>query len=339
MKLKNIQNKRKLELPAIDVGDQILVGKFKNTKATVTGFKTDKHGQPILKTNRGEKQLFKPRLKKLMVDEGLIQVPKSTLNNIKFILLYQLLWYAKNNFSGKRVLFKQCWDSLNTWMDKFPRPIPDEPFEPKTKIWSIDFEIQSLPEHYPKSSSTTIKFEINWTTDSKIHAAWNPKTSTIVIYPLSLDYIFKWPKPGSHPDDFSLAFKSLTESITHELRHAVQFLVLKHPYQTKTLKDYNLDQGEYYRSPVEFDPTIGSKADEFLNTWAIYYPVSSDLFSNKNFIKTLRHYVSDSKSNRFGRFPPSDFFVKLKSQSPEKYKLAVKKFVIELRRKVQLYVH
>ena len=49
----------------IAVGDEILAGKFKNSKRLVKGFKTDKHGQPVLKTDRGDTQLFKPRIAKL----------------------------------------------------------------------------------------------------------------------------------------------------------------------------------------------------------------------------------------------------------------------------------
>ena len=60
--------------PELSVGDRILKGKFKNSPAEITGFTQDKHNQPVLKTNRGEVQLFKPRVTKLMdkdVAEGL----------------------------------------------------------------------------------------------------------------------------------------------------------------------------------------------------------------------------------------------------------------------------
>ena len=58
--------RQRLDLPTIEVGDSVLIGKFKNRKATVTGFGTDKHGQPILHTTKGDQPLFKPRLAKLM---------------------------------------------------------------------------------------------------------------------------------------------------------------------------------------------------------------------------------------------------------------------------------
>ena len=56
----------KIVLP-IEVGDTILLGKFKNKVATVTGFDTDNKNQPIIKTNKGNTGL-KFRIKKL-IDE------------------------------------------------------------------------------------------------------------------------------------------------------------------------------------------------------------------------------------------------------------------------------
>ena len=64
MKIKDI-----LQLPNIEIGDEILVGKFKNRKATVTGFDIDDNNQPVLKTTKGDQKLFKPRLVKLL-DNG-----------------------------------------------------------------------------------------------------------------------------------------------------------------------------------------------------------------------------------------------------------------------------
>jgi len=52
--------------PELSVGDRILKGKFKNSPAEITGFTQDKHNQPVLKTDRGEVQLFKPRVVKLL---------------------------------------------------------------------------------------------------------------------------------------------------------------------------------------------------------------------------------------------------------------------------------
>lgn len=51
---------------ALGIGDEILVGKYRNKKAIVKGFDVDKNNQPIVKTNKGDRNLFAFRIKKLM---------------------------------------------------------------------------------------------------------------------------------------------------------------------------------------------------------------------------------------------------------------------------------
>jgi len=58
--------------PELNVGDKILKGKFKNSPAEIKGFTKDKHNQPVLKTNKGDVQLFKPRVGKLMATEDTV---------------------------------------------------------------------------------------------------------------------------------------------------------------------------------------------------------------------------------------------------------------------------
>jgi len=58
--------KKAYELPRLAVGDVLLVGKFKNRKATITGFSLDENNQPVAQTDKGEHKIFKPRIAKLM---------------------------------------------------------------------------------------------------------------------------------------------------------------------------------------------------------------------------------------------------------------------------------
>ena len=58
--------KQAMQLPTIEVGDTLYGGRFKNVKMEVTGFGKDKHNQPIVKTNKGKKNIFKFRLGKLI---------------------------------------------------------------------------------------------------------------------------------------------------------------------------------------------------------------------------------------------------------------------------------
>lgn len=50
----------------LDKGDELLVGKFKNRRATIKSFKTDDNGQPVAKTDKGDQKILKPRVTKLM---------------------------------------------------------------------------------------------------------------------------------------------------------------------------------------------------------------------------------------------------------------------------------
>jgi len=58
--------KKVYELPSLAVGDVLLAGKFKNRRATITGFSSDENNQPVAQTDKGELKIFKSRIAKLM---------------------------------------------------------------------------------------------------------------------------------------------------------------------------------------------------------------------------------------------------------------------------------
>jgi len=55
-----------LKLPDLNVGDTLLVGKFKNRAAEIKGFEKDEKGQPVAQTTKGDQKIFKPRIAKLI---------------------------------------------------------------------------------------------------------------------------------------------------------------------------------------------------------------------------------------------------------------------------------
>jgi len=63
MKFKQALKEKKLDF---EIGDTILVGKFKNKKVKVKGFDKDKNNQPIVVTDKGERSLYRFRINKLM---------------------------------------------------------------------------------------------------------------------------------------------------------------------------------------------------------------------------------------------------------------------------------
>jgi len=80
MAWETIEEAESYQPPTINVGDEVKVGKFKNRRAEVKGFTTDKNNQPVLKTDKGDQQLFKPRITKLMKEEDLTELfdPKTS---------------------------------------------------------------------------------------------------------------------------------------------------------------------------------------------------------------------------------------------------------------------
>jgi hypothetical protein len=61
-----MSRKKKCVLPSLSVGDVRLVGKFRNHRATITGFFSDGNNQPVAQTDKGDQKIFKPRIAKLM---------------------------------------------------------------------------------------------------------------------------------------------------------------------------------------------------------------------------------------------------------------------------------
>jgi hypothetical protein len=79
------EDKKSYQPPEINVGDEVKVGKFKNRKAEVKGFKTDDNNQPVLKTSKGDQKLFKPRISKLEnpVNEALAELSPEAKDPMK----------------------------------------------------------------------------------------------------------------------------------------------------------------------------------------------------------------------------------------------------------------
>jgi len=57
-------------LEELNIGDQIFLGKFRNKKAFIKDFGVDKLGQPTVKTNKGERNMYAFRLQKALDPEA-----------------------------------------------------------------------------------------------------------------------------------------------------------------------------------------------------------------------------------------------------------------------------
>jgi len=335
----------KLELPDIEVGDEVLVGKFKNRKATVKGFTKDDHNQPVLKTTKGDQKLFKPRLSKLMteqtLEEGLIAIPPKMLDHVMFLLTYHVLWRMRDRFEGKQKELPEQYAAFKKLVANFGETLPPEPYklDGPVSVTRIPVTLDGMPSNYlhlkPKTDS--IFFAIDWR-PGKMNGAWRQDKLALIVYPCSLDYIERYPTSRSHPDDLEVGLDTLAETISHELRHMVQFVLLgDYPEQLKMKADYKSHGSDYFTSPVEFDPTIGSAVQEFLHLWRIYGESSSS--KNVKMSQAIRQFTGMATAPRFSTFETPKFFAALKKTAPERYRVAVKKFLKELQARLSATPH
>ena len=102
MAWETVEEAESYQPPTINVGDEVKVGKFKNRRAEVKGFTTDKNNQPVLKTDKGDQQLFKPRISKLMKEEELTELFDPTTS-------FPLEW--DEHFANQGEVHAQAYDA------------------------------------------------------------------------------------------------------------------------------------------------------------------------------------------------------------------------------------
>jgi hypothetical protein len=75
MKFKDILNEKEKELMksytiSLEKGDEVLMGKYRNKKAEIKGFSLDKHNQPVMHTNKGNRKMTAFRISDKMPEES-----------------------------------------------------------------------------------------------------------------------------------------------------------------------------------------------------------------------------------------------------------------------------
>lgn len=130
-----LDGKKELDLPVLKTGDELMVGKFKNRNATIKGFTKDKHNQPIAKTDKGDQQIFKGRVKKLMANEA--RNPNVKVNKISDNIYYAYL-------DSKRVGQAQVWDFHDEKVGENERYIWKSAVHPNFKRQGVATELYNV---------------------------------------------------------------------------------------------------------------------------------------------------------------------------------------------------
>lgn len=264
--------------------------------------------------------------------EGLLAVPPAMQDQIEFLMTYHYLWWAKWQIKKSG----QEWPELSAAIEKEARKLGDEIPDSEyhlpndVSVNRIPVSVEGLPASYAKLQPrvTSILFGIVWGMKKDL-GGWLVKKNALVMYPSAISYMDYWPSQRSHPEDIMLAVGTLKSTIEHELRHMVQYVFLgDHKEQTRFKAKYNAGGSDYYTSPVELDPTIGSVAREFVSLYGL---VSSEK-RTVNLPLALSKFVGAKKSDSFDPFATVSFFKHLKAGAPVRYRTAVKKFVKEVAR-------
>lgn len=256
------------------------------------------------------------------LSEGLIKIPTAWSEAGKRLLISQIITWADYRLAEKYPELQEAVDDLfgehSRYFRKNLQYVPDQ------KIQALTINIEDLSGSYdgltPKADKITIA--VSWE-PRNTQGVFLPNKNAVVMFPMSLDYLERYPSHRSHPDDIKLALNTLLATLEHELRHAVQFILLPHDDQRYQKPGYEKHKGEYITSPVELDPTIGSAIREYLDLEE--YDIKLDR-------RSLERFLAMRPSGMSG-VQPHKLFVELKNGSPVQYKRAVKKFIEELSQK------
>lgn len=259
----------------------------------------------------------------LTLSEGLIKIPHQWSEAGKRLLVSQIITWADYKLAGKFPELQKAIDELfEEHKDYYRERLK---YNPSDKIQATTVSLDDLSGSYTnlKPTADNITIAVSWE-PRKTQGVFLSHRNAAVMFPMSLDYLERYPTHRSHPDDIKLALNSLLATLEHELRHAVQFLLLPHDDQRYQKPGYEKHKGEYITSPVELDPTIGSAIREYLDLAEYGIKLNRE---------TLARFLAMRPSGMSG-VQPHQLFVELKNGSPVQYKRAVKKFIEELNQRV-----
>lgn len=263
-----------------------------------------------------------------IINEGLIVIPPHMHEEINFYLTYYVLWWARDRFRGKTKQLPKHYAAFKKLVAEFGERLPDEAYKPSKdmSVHVIRMNTSDMPLNYQQLHPTEpdIRFALYWLRGATTLGVWRPDKRALMVYPYALDYLARYPCEANHPDDLAAALDALRETVTHELRHMVQYMLLgDHPEQRAMKSNYAQHGDDYFTSPVEFDPTIGSSIQEFVQMWNVY----SEDGGGMDLKRAIMRYTGAVPTGQFANFATTKFFRALKRTAPERWKVAVRKFV------------
>lgn len=260
------------------------------------------------------------------LSEGLIKIPTLWLKKGRGILITQMITWAEHRLKDSKNA------EMNEAVAQLRRQYADEivpkwTYKPDSKVVAMNVKTDDLEGSYEglKAKTDILGIAVVWM-EREDHGIFMIHRDTVAIFPLSWSYLRNFGNERTHPDDLRIGLEAALSTLEHELRHAVQFILLPHEHQRKQKPGYKDYKGEYLTSPVEFDPTIGSAVREYMD-----YLEAGEKHSRR----FLEIYLGLRKTGMFG-VQPHPMFKALRKDSPVQYRVAIKKFLGELANKLSV---
>lgn len=274
--------------------------------------------------------------------EGLLPVPPSMFATVMRYYRKQILWWARDRLRGKSEQHPELARELKTLVALYvPDGLPRERYKSITAdpIRGARFRLrmEDLPAQYLRFTPRTEDYHvvIDWRSEGHTMGGWHPSKFFIVINPLVHNYMKRYPQVGS-VDTLTHFFHALEATVEHELRHAVQSILLAdHPEQSARKAGYadrDMSRPEtlipYLTSQIEFDPTIASSARSFVDDVELHRSFGKKVDIGKE----MRKFLSMVPTRVWDSFRADPFFMALRKHSPMRYRVAVRKFTQEVER-------
>jgi hypothetical protein len=250
-----------------------------------------------------------------------------------------MLWWASDQLrkrSHRADVVAEQKATLKALCDEFGVVVTKSPFEPSSNVtaYRIPMDTDGMGASYTSRTPQVkgITLLLYWTDQERLRGSWEDEKKVLSLYPLAPPFLRDYPTHRTHAQDIEYALNEITSTLVHELRHMVQTEIIQHADQEKRKKKYSDFGPDYHTSPIEFDPTIGSCVEEFLQLWDL----ASEGSRKPSLSSSVKQYcgLSQRKGFYLGPFTTPDFFRDLKKHAPKRYRVAVKKFTVELARRL-----
>lgn len=281
-------------------------------------------------------QALKGHVAESRLDEGLIKVPQRLLDGIFWFVAENLLWAIRDRFTpAMREEYPEHHKAFKKLCKSGNYTPPRKKFVPELKGFQVRkfrFVTDDLPASYQKLevANDEIMVLVNFTgeahlTGTNFLAAWLPAKQRLVVN-LYNRREFKGFPQRVHPEDLNYLLDTVLDSIEHELRHAVQEILLKDkdPRQVERKTGYAEHGDAYFTSGTEFDPQIGSAVHDFVSSVRQF----RKLGVRGDFGTWFGQYVGTRPGVLANGFKAAPLFRALKRAQDPRYKLAVKKFYV-----------